>query len=119
VTFGLGVLGLILGIASIAIPSFLILTTGIVLGIFLLIYGIGELIIGFGMVIADTMVRMVFVMLGLLSMVVGILLIINPQMGMDFFVLLIGLYQIVLGLMRIAHGLNERDAEQTVTIRHL
>jgi uncharacterized membrane protein HdeD (DUF308 family) len=108
--FALGALGLIVGIVSIIAPSILIVSTGLLIGIFLLMYGIGEIAIGVGMVIVDTMVRMVFVMIGIFSMVVGIFLILNPLLGLDIFVWLIGLYLVVLGLMRIAHGLNERDS---------
>jgi uncharacterized membrane protein HdeD (DUF308 family) len=115
----LGGLGFVLGVASIAVPSLLVLTTGIILGIFLLIYGIGELAIGMGIVFVETMVRMVFIMLGILSIIVGLFLIINPAIGLDIFVWLVGLYILVLGLMRIAHGLNEREAEQKVTVKHL
>jgi uncharacterized membrane protein HdeD (DUF308 family) len=115
----LGALGFILGVASIAVPSLLIFSTGVILGIFFLIYGIGELAIGVGIVFVETMVRLVFIMLGILSMVVGIFLVLNPTIGLDIFVWLVGLYLLVLGLMRIAHGLNERDAEQKITIKHL
>jgi uncharacterized membrane protein HdeD (DUF308 family) len=114
-----GALGLVLGITSIAVPSVLIFSTGVILGIFFMIYGIGELAIGVGIVFVETMVRMVFIMLGIFSIIVGLFLIINPTIGLDIFIWLVGLYLLVLGLMRIAHGLNERDAEQKVTIKHL
>lgn len=107
--FGLGALGLLVGVVSIIAPSLLVVSTGLLIGIFLLIYGIGEIAIGVGMVIADTMVRMVFVMIGIFSMVIGLFLILNPMLGLDIFVWLVGLYLVVLGLMRVAHGLNERD----------
>jgi len=52
-------------------------------------------------------------------MVVGFFLILNPTIGMDILVWLVGFYLLVLGLMRIAHGLNERDAEQKITVKRL
>lgn len=116
---GLGVLGLIIGIVSIAVPSLLIVSTGILIGIFLFVYGIGELAIGVGLVIAETMVRMIFIMLGLFSAIVGIFMILNPAIAIDIFVWLFGLYLLVLGLMRIAHGMNERDAEQKIGVKRL
>jgi uncharacterized membrane protein HdeD (DUF308 family) len=115
----LGILGILLGIASIAVPSFLVVSTGILLGIFLLIYGIGEIAIGIGMVIVETMVRMVFIMIGLFSIIMGIFLILNPALGVDIFVWLFGLYLVVIGLMRIAHGFNEREAEQNIVVKRL
>lgn len=116
---GLGVLGILFGIISIAVPSLLVVSTGTILGAFLLIYGIGEIAIGIGMVIVETMVRMVFVMIGLFSVIIGLFLLLNPALGVDIFVWLFGLYLLVLGLMRVAHGLNEREAEQNITIKHL
>jgi uncharacterized membrane protein HdeD (DUF308 family) len=115
----LGGLGLVIGVASIAVPSVLVFSTAVILGIFLLVYGIGELAIGIGFLFAEAMVRMVFIMLGIFSVVVGIFLIISPAMGLDILVRFIGLYLLVLGLMRTAHGLNERDAELNMTIKHL
>lgn len=116
---GLGVLGLLLGIVSFAIPSLLVISTGIILGAFLLIYGIGEIAMGVGMVIVETMVRMVFIMIGLVSFIIGIFLLLNPALGVDILVWLFGLYLLVLGLMRVAHGLTEREAERNITVKHL
>ena len=115
----LGLVGLLIGIVSIAAPSLLVISTGLLIGLFLLVYGIGECIIAFVVVFAETMVRMVFIMLGLFSAIVGIFLIRNPALGVDIFVWLTGLYLLVLGLMRIAHGLNERDAESKTVVKRL
>jgi uncharacterized membrane protein HdeD (DUF308 family) len=111
---GIGVLGLLLGVLSVAVPALLVVSTGILTGIFLIVYGIGELAIGVTAVFAETLVRMLFVMLGLFSLVVGIFLVLNPVIGIDIFVWLFGFYLLVLGLMRVAHGLSEREAEQKV-----
>jgi uncharacterized membrane protein HdeD (DUF308 family) len=116
---GLGLLGLIIGVLSIALPSLLVVTTGFLIGIFLLIYGIGEIAIGIGMVIVETMVRMVFVVIGIFSIIFGLFLILNPMLGLDILVWLVGLYLVVLGLMRVTHGLNERDADGKVTVTRL
>jgi uncharacterized membrane protein HdeD (DUF308 family) len=115
----IGVIGVILGILSIAVPSLLVVSTGIILGVFLLIYGIGETAIGISMVIVETMVRMVFIMIGIFSIIVGVFLVLNPALGLDILVWLVGLFLLVLGLMRVAHGLNEREALQKVTVKHL
>ncbi len=115
----LGVLGFIVGIIAIAMPSLLVVSTGLLLGIFLLIYGIGEIVIGVGILVVETMVRMLFVVIGIFSIVVGLFLILNPTLGLDILVWLVGLYLVVLGLMRVAHGLNERDADGKVAVRRL
>jgi uncharacterized membrane protein HdeD (DUF308 family) len=115
----LGGLGLVLGVVSIVVPSVLVFSTGVILGIFLMIYGIGELAIGVGILFVETMVRMVFIMLGIFSIIVGFFLVISPTIGLDLLVRFVGLYLLILGLMRIAHGLNERDADLKITVKHL
>lgn len=116
---GLGGLGILLGMVSFAVPSLLVVSTGIILGSFLLIYGVSEIAIGIGMVIVETMVRMVFIMIGLFSVIIALFLLLNPTLGVDIFVWLFGLYLLVLGLMRVAHGLNEREAERNIVVKHL
>ena len=116
---GIGLLGLVVGILSVAVPSFLTVTVSLLTGIFLIIYGIGESAVGVGAVFADTMVRMVFLMLGIFSVVVGLFLVLKPSLAIDIIVWLLGFYLLVLGLMRVAQGLNERDAESKVTVKRL
>lgn len=116
---GIGFLGLVLGTLSVAVPSFLAISVGLLSGIFLIVYGLGESAVGIGAVFADTMVRMVFLMLGIFSVIVGIFLVLNPSLGIDIIVWLLGFYLLVLGLMRVAQGLNERDAESKVTVKRL
>lgn len=115
----IGILGLVVGIASVTVPSALLVTTGFLAGAFLLLYGIGELAIGIGVVFAEPLVRMLFVMLGLFSAIVGLFLLLNPELGLEILVRLFGLYLLVLGLMRVASSLNEREAEGTATVRRL
>jgi uncharacterized membrane protein HdeD (DUF308 family) len=115
----MGALGLILGVISIVVPSLILISTGVLLGIFFMIYGIGELVIGIGIVFVETMVRMIFIMLGIISIVVGLFLVIHPDVALEIFIWLIGLYLMVLGLMRIAQGWNERDTEQKMPVKHL
>ena len=116
---GIGVLGLVLGIVSVAAPTLIAISTGLLLGLFLILYGIGETAIGVGVVFTESMVRMVFVMLGLFSVILGLFFVLNPALGVDIFVWLVGLYLLVLGLMRIAHGFNEREADRNVAVKRL
>lgn len=116
---GLGIVGLILGVLAIAAPTVLVISTGLLLGAFLIVYGIGEVAIGVSMVFVETMVRMVFIVIGIISMVIGIFLIINPTLGVDIFVWLVGFYLVILGLMRVAHGFNEREAEKNIAVKRL
>lgn len=118
-TLGIGLFGLIGGIASVALPSLITITSGLLLGAFLIIYGIGEMAIGIGVVFAESMVRMIFVMLGIFSIIIGLFLALNPARGVDILISLVGFYLLVLGLMRVAHGLNERDLAGKAVVKRL
>ncbi|MDD4137618.1 MAG: DUF308 domain-containing protein [Methanoregula sp.] len=116
--FILGILGLLLGIIVIAAPSLLVIATGVALGLFLFCFGIVEAVVAY-MILEDLMVRLVIAMMGLFAILLGTVIMLNPTAGIDTLVLLTGLYLVVIGMMRVAHGLTERHAEQTMTTRHL
>lgn len=114
----LGILGILLGLIVIAAPSLLVIATGIALGLFLVVFGLIEAIVAY-MILDGLMVRLVVAMMGLFAILLGTFIMLNPATGIDTLALLTGLYLIVFGMMRMAHGLNERQAEQDVTVRRL
>ena len=114
----LGILGILLGLVVIAVPSLLVIATGVLLGLFLLAFGIIEIVIAY-LIPDELMVRCVMGAMGLFAMVLGIIIVMRPATGIDTLVLLTGLYLVVLGMMRVAHGLTERNAEQTVPVKRL
>ncbi|MDD1693505.1 MAG: DUF308 domain-containing protein [Methanoregula sp.] len=116
--FILGILGILLGLVVIAVPSLLVIATGLALGLFLVCFGIIEVIVAY-ILPDDLMVRLVIVITGLFAILLGVVIIINPTAGIDTVILLIGLYLVVLGMMRVAHGITERHAEQNITVRRL
>jgi uncharacterized membrane protein HdeD (DUF308 family) len=116
--FGLGLLGILVGIVIIAAPSFLVVASGIALGLFLAVFGIIEVIVAW-MIIDGLMVRLVLAVLGVFAILLGTVIMLHPSAGIDTLVLLTGLYLVVFGMMRIAHGLSERQAEQDITVRRL
>jgi uncharacterized membrane protein HdeD (DUF308 family) len=114
----LGILGILLGLLIIAVPSLLVIAAGIVLGLFLFIFGIIEVFVS-SILIEDLMVRLVIAMMGVFALLLGVVIILHPAAGIGTLALITGLYLVVFGMMRIAHGLNERHAEQNITIKHL
>lgn len=114
----LGILGVLLGILIIAAPWLLVIATGMVLGLFLIAFGIIEVIVAF-LLIEELMVRFAIGIMGLFAMVLGILVVFRPTTGVETVALLTGLYLVVFGMMRVAHGLNERHAEQTIPVKPL
>ena len=114
----LGINGILFGLIFIAAPSLLVIATGIALGLFLFVFGIIEMIVSY-IIIEDLMVRLVIAIMGLFAILLGTVIILHPEAGLDTLALLAGLYLAVFGMMRIAHGLNERHAEQNITVKRL
>lgn len=114
----LGILGILLGILLIAVPSLLVIAIGVVLGLFLVVYGIVQAAVAY-ILLDHLMVRLALAVMGILATTLGLLIILRPITGIDLIVLLTGLYLMVVGMMRVAHGLSERHAEQTVPVKRL
>ena len=116
--FILGILAILLGIVVIAAPGLLIIATGLLLGLFIILFGFIEIFVACS-VIEDLMVRLVLAIMGVVALLIGAVIVLNPSAGIDTIALLVGIYLIVLGMMRVAHGINERHEEQTITVKHL
>jgi uncharacterized membrane protein HdeD (DUF308 family) len=114
----LGILGILLGLVIIIVPSLLVIGVGVVLGLFFIAFGIIEVVVA-TLLIDELMIRYAIGIMGLFAMVIGILIVFRLVAGIETVVLLIGLYLVVIGMMRIAHGLTERYAEQMVTVKRL
>jgi uncharacterized membrane protein HdeD (DUF308 family) len=114
----LGILGVLLGLIVIAAPSLLVIASGIALGLFLVVFGIIEAIVAY-MIVDGLMVRLVLAVLGVFAILLGTIIMLHPATGIDTLVLLTGLYLVVFGMMRMAHGLSERQAELDVTVKRL
>jgi uncharacterized membrane protein HdeD (DUF308 family) len=115
----LGIAGILVGILTITATIIIIIAVGLLLGIFLILFGIGEFILGVTMIIAEPMVRFVLAVLGILAVFVGIFLLLHPAATVEVISLLIGLYLFVYGLMQVSHGLNERQKERETVVKHL
>jgi len=114
----LGILGVLLGIIIIVAPALLVIAIGVALGLFLIAFGIIEVIVAF-LLLDEMMVRFVIGIMGLFAMVLGILVAFRPVTGVETVALLTGLYLVVFGMMRIAHGIIERHAEQNIPVKRL
>ena len=114
----LGIVGILVGLLVTAVPALLVIATGIVLGLFLIIFGIIEAFVSYT-IIEDLLVRLVIGFMGFFAILLGIVIILHPSAGIGVLALITGLYLAIFGMMRIAHGLNERHAEQNITIKHL
>ena len=116
--FVLGIIGIIIGLIAVVQPSWLIVAAGVVFGIYLIIFGIAEAVVGKS-IHDDDMIRSVVIVMGVASIILGILIIINPAMTIGILAWLIGLFLLIFGMIRVAHGFALRSAEMKMTVKHL
>lgn len=116
--FFLGIISLLLGILVIAVPASLIIATGLVLGLFIMVFGAVEIFVAYS-ILEGLMVRLVLAILGVVALLIGGVIALNPTAGIETITMLVGIYLMVLGMMRVAHGINERHEEQIITVKHL
>lgn len=93
----IGVISMIAGIIVIAKPSNSLATLAVIFGIFILVDGIVELVAALS---ARTENRGLLAVLGVISVVAGVLLIRHPLGGVRAVALLIGIWLIAAGLVR-------------------
>ncbi len=99
-----GLLSLAAGIILILKPSNSLATLAVVVGIFLLIDGIFELVSSFG----HSENRALSAIIGVLGIVVGIALIRHPFHGVAAIGILIGIWLVAAGVIRLVRALAER-----------
>jgi uncharacterized membrane protein HdeD (DUF308 family) len=101
-----GVLSIVAGVIIIFKPSDSLATLAVIAGVFLLVDGILELI---DSAIRDTPNRGLVALVGVLSAIVGVLLIRHPIGGVAFIALLIGIWLIAVGVIRFATAFGEYE----------
>jgi uncharacterized membrane protein HdeD (DUF308 family) len=94
-----GVLSIVAGAIILAKPSSSLATLAVIAGIFLLLDGILELVASF---MRSTENRGLMALLGVLTAIVGVLLIRHPIGGVTAVALLIGIWLIAMGVIRFA-----------------
>jgi uncharacterized membrane protein HdeD (DUF308 family) len=95
----IGLLSLVVGIVILAKPGDSLETLAVIAGVFVLIDGILELAAS---LMHGTQSRGMVALLGVLSAIVGVLLIRHPVGGVTFVTLLIGIWLIAAGVIRFA-----------------
>ena len=99
-----GVLSIVAGVIILLKPSNSLATLAVIAGIFLLLDGILELVSSFA---RSTRNRGLAALLGVLSAIVGVLLIRHPIGGVTAVALLIGIWLIAVGVIRLATAFEE------------
>jgi len=96
-----GALSLVVGIVVLFKPGDSLATLAVITGIFLLVDGILELIAS---IFGGTQSRGLVAILGVITAIVGVLLIRHPVQGVTFVALLLGLWLITIGVIRIVEA---------------
>ena len=98
-----GIASVIAGVILVLRPSHSLTTLAVVFGIFLLIDGIMELVASFG----RSENRALAAIVGVLAIIVGIALIRHPVHGVNAIGLLIGIWLVAAGVIRLVRALAE------------
>lgn len=97
-----GVASLVAGVILVTKPSNSLATLAVIVGIFLLIDGIVELVASFGRPAEG---RTIAVIVGLLGVIIGILLIRHPTHAVTAIGLLIGIWLVAAGVLRLLRAI--------------
>lgn len=104
----LGILGFIIGIATIAAPAFMTIAIIYFIGAWALVTGVADLIFAFTRAAAGNS-RLIMVLSGIISVLFGILVIFNPPiLTAVVLVQVLGIYAIFIGILGVGYGLTER-----------
>ncbi len=104
----LGILGLLIGIATVAAPAFMTIAIIYFIGAWALVTGVGDLVFAFTRVAAGN-TRMIMVLSGIISLLFGILVIMNPPiLTAVLLVQVLGLYAILIGILGVGYGITEK-----------
>lgn len=98
----IGILSAAAGVILVFKPSDSLATLAVIFGIFLLVDGIAELVISFGSAVEN---RALAAILGVLAVVVGIVLIRHPTNAVAAIGLLIGIWLVASGVVRLVRAL--------------
>jgi uncharacterized membrane protein HdeD (DUF308 family) len=101
-----GVLSIVAGVIVLFKPSDSLPTLAVIVGIFMLADGILEMASAFMRGVEN---RGLVALFGVLTSIVGVLLIRHPVSGVAFVALLIGIWLIAIGVLRVATAFEEYD----------
>lgn len=104
----LGILGLLIGIATVAAPAFMTVAIIYFIGAWALVTGVADLIFAFTRAAAGNS-RLIMVISGIISVLFGILVIFNPPiLTAVILVQVLGIYAIIIGILGVGYGLTEK-----------
>jgi uncharacterized membrane protein HdeD (DUF308 family) len=106
IPFMAGVLTILIGIIILVWPGPSLLVVGVIIGAYLLVWGVAELVRGIGG--SDAMgagVRIALVLLGLMSVLAGLLLVVRPADSVLAIAWVIGFWWVLGGVVQLTRGI--------------
>jgi uncharacterized membrane protein HdeD (DUF308 family) len=105
-----GILGIIVGIITFFWPAITMLALVLLIGAWALVTGIMELIFAFSAV-RETGAKWLFAVSGILSIILGILLLVSPLAAAIAVIWVIGAYAVIVGIVLIVLGFRLRSSK--------
>lgn len=102
-----GVLGVVAGVIALVWPGISALALLYVIAIWAIVTGVGSIVSGFGLT-GDTGGRLLFILSGLAGIILGILLLADPEEGAIALVVTIGFFALVWGLLTVITSVRLR-----------
>jgi uncharacterized membrane protein HdeD (DUF308 family) len=106
---GFGVVSMIAGIVVLVWPGVTLVAAAVIFALAVLITGIFRIVAAFSAEEVPGGGRVLLALLGIVSILVGILCLRNPFQTVGVLVVLLGLYWVVAGVLEIVHAAGARD----------
>lgn len=102
-----GVLSVIAGILALINPGLSLLAIAILFGCSLIVWGFFDVLGGVTATEADTVRRILAVLLGVLSLIAGVICLVRPGSGLFALVLVVGVFLVVAGVIQLAEAIGD------------
>jgi uncharacterized membrane protein HdeD (DUF308 family) len=104
VPVAVGALAILAGILALAWPRPTLLLIGICFGVYLIFAGVGSLVSAFGDTAESTFLRVVDAILGLITLLAGLILFVRPGASVVTAALVLGFWFLIAGTLQLARG---------------
>src|SRR3954454_3421233 len=102
-----GVLSLMAGIVALINPGLSLLAIALLFGSYLIVAGFFDLLAGVTATDADTLRRILAVVLGILSLIAGVICLLRPGAGLFALVVVVGVFLVVSGVIQLAAAVSD------------
>jgi uncharacterized membrane protein HdeD (DUF308 family) len=108
----IGAIGILLSIVSLLHPQWIVVTAGVLIGLCLIIFGC-LMVLAAATIIFDFFVQTIVAFSSFFAIIIGIYFVILPETGLQFFIIIVGTFLILYGVVRIVYGIRLREWQKT------